>query len=69
MPETYETVEKERDQYRSKIAELKAALKGLSNENDPAQYGYCFCGVAINDPNYKGIHSDACKQAQEALAE
>ena len=48
--------------------DLLAALKRLNREQYPEKYGYCFCGVAIGDPNYKGQHSSSCLLARAALA-
>ena len=48
----------------SKAPAMYEALKGLNREQS---YGYCFCGVAIDNPNYHGKHSNSCLAAASAL--
>lgn len=42
--------------------DLLAALKAQSRDD-----GECFCEVGIGNPNMRGEHSPACKQALDAI--
>lgn len=41
---------------------------GLNKERFPEKHGYCFCGVAVDNPNYGGEHGPCCLKARAALA-
>lgn len=54
-------------QQRERVEKLRNALIGLNREQSSEDY--CFCGVAISDPNYRGEHGPCCLKARIVLAE
>lgn len=47
---------------------LLLALKALRADYPNPQHRYCWCGMAVGDPNYRG-HTAACDEALAAVEE
>lgn len=63
-----EQSKKEIESLKKENLELRKTITAFRNACEKLNNGTCWCGAGIDDPNYRGCHSDACVEMQALVS-